>query len=131
MTILKTKVNRAGWLWTWVALLTAAASGAVAAVPYDIVYVRQPRYGDDTNTIWPEVFHPARLDPGADLMLLHQAFTLIDVLTIPAGRRIVGYELLNPCGFRIQAVRQHATAKIAIGDHANQRARLMIDYNRN
>src|SRR5437867_12034375 len=71
MTILKTKVNRAGWLWTWVALLTAAASGVVAAVPYDIVYVRQPRYGDNTNTIWPEVFHPARLDPGADLVLLH------------------------------------------------------------
>src|SRR6185369_17821038 len=42
-----------------------------AAVDYDIVYVRQPRYGDHTNTIWPEVFHPARIDPGADLMLLH------------------------------------------------------------
>jgi hypothetical protein len=27
--------------------------------------------GDNTNTIWPEVFHPARLDAGADLMLLH------------------------------------------------------------
>lgn len=40
-------------------------------VDYDIVYVRQPRYGDLTNTTWPEVFHPARLDPGADLMLLH------------------------------------------------------------
>ncbi|MDJ0973868.1 MAG: hypothetical protein QNJ98_05370, partial [Planctomycetota bacterium] len=38
---------------------------------YDIVYVRQARFGDTTNTIWPEVFHPARLDPGADLMLLH------------------------------------------------------------
>lgn len=37
---------------------------------YDIVYVRQPRFGDDVNTTWPEVFHPARLDPGADLMLL-------------------------------------------------------------
>jgi hypothetical protein len=41
------------------------------AVPYDIVYVRQARYGDNTNTTWPEVFHPARIDPGADLMLLH------------------------------------------------------------
>ncbi|MEO8461184.1 MAG: hypothetical protein ABI451_11705 [Dokdonella sp.] len=38
---------------------------------YDIVYVRQARFGDSTNTIWPDVFHPARLDPGADLMLLH------------------------------------------------------------
>jgi len=38
---------------------------------YDIVYVRQPRYGDTTETTWPEVFHPARIEPGADLMLLH------------------------------------------------------------
>ncbi|MBI3846644.1 MAG: hypothetical protein HY292_18615, partial [Planctomycetes bacterium] len=40
-------------------------------VSYSTVYVRQPRYGDNTGTIWPEVFHPARLEPGADLMLLH------------------------------------------------------------
>ncbi len=44
---------------------------AQGSVPYDIVYVRQPRYGDQTNTIWPEVFHPARAEPGADLVLLH------------------------------------------------------------
>jgi hypothetical protein len=40
-------------------------------VTYDIVYVRQPRYGDLDNTTWPEVFHPAQIDPGADLVLLH------------------------------------------------------------
>jgi hypothetical protein len=40
-------------------------------VDYDIVYVRAPRFGDSNNSLWPEVFHPARLDPGADLMLLH------------------------------------------------------------
>lgn len=38
---------------------------------FDIVYIRQPRFGDNTNTTWPEVFHPARADLGADLMLLH------------------------------------------------------------
>ena len=57
-----------------IALPLAAAGAFASAQPsldYDIVYVRQPRYGDDVNTIWPEVFHPARLDPGADLMLLH------------------------------------------------------------
>jgi hypothetical protein len=58
-----------------VGVLIAAAVGASAvtagAVPYDIVYVRQPRFGNGTNTLWPEVFHPARIDPGADLMLLH------------------------------------------------------------
>ena len=44
---------------------------APSPVDYDIVYVRQPRFGDNSNTTWPEVFHPARLDAGADLMLLH------------------------------------------------------------
>jgi len=42
-----------------------------ASVDYDIVYVRAPRYGDNTNTRWPEVFTPIRMEPGADLMLLH------------------------------------------------------------
>ncbi len=41
------------------------------AVAYDIVYVRQPRRGDNEHIIWPEVFHPAQLEAGADLMLLH------------------------------------------------------------
>jgi len=42
-----------------------------AVVNYDIVYVKQPRFGDAVNTIWPEIAHPGRLDYGADLMLLH------------------------------------------------------------
>lgn len=52
-------------------LLLADDVMAQAPRDYDIVYVRQARFGDNQNTIWPEVFHPARLDPGADLMLLH------------------------------------------------------------
>src|SRR4051795_2375624 len=51
--------------------LASLAGSSFAAITYDIVYVRQPRFGDNTNTIWPEVFHPARLDRGGDLMLLH------------------------------------------------------------
>ncbi|MFO1495419.1 MAG: hypothetical protein U1F26_12280 [Lysobacterales bacterium] len=50
---------------------SAAAALQPTGVAYDIVYVRQPRQGDQGFTWWPEVFHPARLDPGADLMLLH------------------------------------------------------------
>jgi len=56
------------------ALLLSLSSLATAQTPqvnYDIVYVRQERFGDQTFTWWPEVFHPARLDAGADLMLLH------------------------------------------------------------
>lgn len=57
----------------FLALLSSPCSfpADASVVNYDIVYVRQPRFGDYTNTIWPEVFHPARLDGGADLMLLH------------------------------------------------------------
>ena len=51
--------------------LSLTQSATAAALNYDLVYVRQPRFGDQTNTIWPDVFHPAQLDAGADLMLLH------------------------------------------------------------
>ncbi|HLH53284.1 MAG TPA: hypothetical protein VKY92_06680 [Verrucomicrobiae bacterium] len=57
-------------LLSFLTLLWAVGSQA-APVNYDIIYVRQPRFGDTTNTIWPEVFHPCQLDAGADLMLLH------------------------------------------------------------
>jgi Tol biopolymer transport system component len=52
-------------------LFVIAVPAPGAAVNYDIVYVRQPRFGDNNNTTWPEIFHPASIDPGADLMLLH------------------------------------------------------------
>ncbi len=66
------KTMRIGW-WAGTWALMALLAGEVCAQPvnYDIVYVRQPRFGDNTNTTWPEVFHPAEIDPGADLMLLH------------------------------------------------------------
>jgi hypothetical protein len=38
---------------------------------YDIVYVRAPRKGDKGRTVWTEIAHPALMDAGADLMLLH------------------------------------------------------------
>ena len=49
---------------------TPVHSGSLP-VDYDIVYVRQVRFGGNTNTTWPEIFHPGRIDPGADLVLLH------------------------------------------------------------
>ena len=56
----------------WIAAVCMAiAVSCEAAVDYDIVYVRQVRAGDLQNTTWPEIFHPGRLDAGADLMLLH------------------------------------------------------------
>jgi hypothetical protein len=40
-------------------------------IDYDIVYVRAPRRGDQGRTYWTEIAHPALMDSGADLMLLH------------------------------------------------------------
>jgi hypothetical protein len=37
---------------------------------YDLVYVRAPRSGDMEGSLWPEIAHPALMDPGADLILL-------------------------------------------------------------
>lgn len=51
--------------------IPSVTQAGVNPVDYDIVYVRQVRFGDNVNTLWPEVFHPARLDAGADLVLLH------------------------------------------------------------
>lgn len=52
-------------------ILSRSSPHAPAAVSYDLIYVRQPRKGDDEHIVWPEVFHPGRAEPGADLMLLH------------------------------------------------------------
>ena len=49
--------------------------GTPAGLPegryYDIVYVRAPRYGDETQTKMPEVKDPINVEPGTDLMLMH------------------------------------------------------------
>jgi hypothetical protein len=55
----------------WLMVLIAPMSEVfAAAVNYDIVYVRAPRYGDSTLADWPEVINPTKMEPGADLMLL-------------------------------------------------------------
>ena len=40
-------------------------------ITYDIVYIRAPRYGDETFTKMTEVKDPIGMEPGSDLMLLH------------------------------------------------------------
>ncbi|MBY0522851.1 MAG: hypothetical protein K2R98_05615 [Gemmataceae bacterium] len=38
---------------------------------YDVVYVRAPRHGEDKRTGWADFSDPTRMEPNADLMLLH------------------------------------------------------------
>ncbi len=67
------QLGRAGF-WPILVLLSLTIiqdASAQTARAYDIVYVRAPRYGDITNTKWPEVINPVQMEPGADLMLLH------------------------------------------------------------
>jgi hypothetical protein len=49
----------------------ATSCKVLAAVDYDIVYVKQPRFGDEVQIKWPEAFDPANVQMGSDLMLLH------------------------------------------------------------
>jgi uncharacterized protein (TIGR03437 family) len=63
--------------WVWLSLTgttpmpTSISAQALPPLNYDIVYVRAPRFGDNTNTLWPEVTTPLLPEPNADLMLLH------------------------------------------------------------
>jgi hypothetical protein len=52
---------------------TRAAPFALSPLDYDIVYVRVPRPGDNTNSFWPDATTPLFLDAAADLMLLTMA----------------------------------------------------------
>lgn len=48
-----------------------AATDPAVRRDYDIVYVRVPRAGGTKHPTFAEVFHPAFMDSGGDLMLLH------------------------------------------------------------
>ena len=61
---------RAG-LFLFAAFLFGFPVGLSATVDYDIVYSRLPRFGDEDRVRMPEVFHPIKIEPGTDLMLLH------------------------------------------------------------
>ncbi|MGL4231728.1 MAG: hypothetical protein ACRCWJ_10220, partial [Casimicrobium sp.] len=61
-------------IWVLLSILVATLfldlRVAVAALNYDIVYLRAPRKGDATLTDWPEVFNPVKMEPGTHLMRL-------------------------------------------------------------
>ena len=58
-------------------------------VAYDIVYVHAPRYGDSTNTSWPDTTRPMQPDPAADLRLLHPDCTEEVLFPLPEHQGIV------------------------------------------
>jgi len=58
-------------------------------VNYDIVYVRAPRFGDNTDTTWPEVTRPLNADPGSDLRLLHPNCTEEVLFPLPQHQALV------------------------------------------
>ena len=50
---------------------SSPAAQSLPPINYDIVYVRSPRPGNNSNTFWSDAITPLFLDPGASLMLLH------------------------------------------------------------
>ena len=64
-------------------------------VPYDIVYVHAPRYGDTTNTSWPDTTRPMQPDPAADLRLLHPSCTEEVLFPLPVHQPIVDAPIGN------------------------------------
>ena len=53
-------------------LLAAALLEPVAALEYDVVYVRYPRHGDEEEVQLPDGESPYPIEPGADLVLLRR-----------------------------------------------------------
>jgi hypothetical protein len=49
----------------------ALATDPAIKYDYDIVYVRAPRHGEEKRGKWADFSDPTRMEPGADLMLLH------------------------------------------------------------
>jgi hypothetical protein len=47
------------------------SSDSSVTYDYDVVYVRAPRKGEQTNTRWAEIVSPTNMEPGSNLMLLH------------------------------------------------------------
>jgi len=66
-----------------------------------------------------------------DLMFLHQLFTVVDVLSFPAGDRIKAEEAVDLGIRRIKAFRHDAATQVAIGDHTQQLARGLVHDHRN
>ncbi len=74
---------------------TTVANCTPSLVTYDIVYVPAPRFGDTTDTTWPEVTRPLNADPGSDLRLLHPNCTEEIFFPLPQHQTIVDAPLGN------------------------------------
>lgn len=64
-------LSNPSWLSRASGVACSASAQSLAAVDYDIIYVRVPRPGDNQNSFWPDAITPLVTDPGADLVLLH------------------------------------------------------------
>lgn len=53
------------------ALYHTRTQASTSVVDYDLVYVRAPRYGDNTLSQWNDTFDSWTLDPGSELILWH------------------------------------------------------------
>ena len=71
------------------ATATAVSNCTPNVVSYDLVYVRAPRFGDNTNSVWPDTVRPLLPDAGADLRLLHPDCTEEVLFPLPAQAALI------------------------------------------
>lgn len=77
------------------ASVTALANCTPNVVTFDIVYVRAPRYGNNTNAQWLDTVRTTAPDPGADLRLLHPNCTEEVLFPLPAHQSLVDRPIGN------------------------------------
>lgn len=73
----------------------ALANCTPNVVAFDLIYVRAPRYGDNTNTQWLDTVRTTTPDPGADLRLLHPNCTEEVLFPLPAQQNLVDRPIGN------------------------------------
>src|SRR5207244_13512011 len=64
----------------------------------------------------------------ANLMLLHKALAVLHILAVAAAHRIGGHELLDGSLARVETIGNHRAAQVAIGDHADEAARIVVGH---
>src|SRR5215472_1310392 len=65
------------------------------------------------------------------LMLLHQAFTLLDVLSVATGEGVLTDVVLNGSCLGIESTSDNTAAQITISDDSQQSFRLLVAHHRN
>src|SRR5207253_7421664 len=91
-----------------------------------LIFQRQVSLGDNADAASFAIHN----GDAADLMLLHKALAVLHILAVAAAHRIRGHELLDSGFARVEAVGDYRAAQVAVSDHADETARIVIGHHR-